>query len=112
MTDSPDGAPATEDRFWPLMGAATATLGLVLLACCSGTLWPGMHGQCAGHETVRQCTPAILRVAKWSPAWGTGIGLAVTGVGCWIWPRRDLALWVTLGYLAALLGFGIAMAAG
>jgi hypothetical protein len=72
-------------------------------------MWQGLLalGNCTTDDSRAACAPERLQISSWAPVWGTAVGLAVTVIGCWIWPRRHLALWITFGYVVALLGFAI-----
>jgi len=107
MTALPPETPSDEERFWPLTGAIAATFGLVLLLCCSATMWRGLLalGNCSPDDSRPECAPDRLRISEWAPAWGTSIGLAIAVIGCWIWPRHPRAVWLFFGSVVALLGF-------
>jgi hypothetical protein len=83
-----------------------ASAGLVVLAAISplGGLFVMAGDSCGEHDQRLICSADWQGVVGYGPMLTGTIGLVVGLVGVWIWPRRRRWLWLTLGYVIAVVG--------
>jgi hypothetical protein len=93
-------------------GTVAAVIATVVLAMYAfivagviGMVFAMASDPCSDSDKQYICTPQGQHFVFTAPILSAMIGLGLSVIGCWVWPRHRRGVWLALGYLVAFTGF-------